>query len=196
MEEKSECPCCGRKSLESSLTSLNIPYFHEIFLIKFQCALCGYVARDFLNTRYGRPIRCTYKIEKEEELNARVIRATTGTIRIPELGATIEPGPASQAFVTNVEGVVTNILDVAEAAREWAESEEEKRNCDAAIENIRKAKSAEIPFTLIIEDPFGNSMIIAKDQSSVKIEELTEEELRSLRTGGLTFFTPCDSDET
>lgn len=150
---------------------------------------------DFLNTRYGRPIRCTYKIKNEKELSARVIRASTGTIRIPELGTIIEPGPASQAFVTNVEGVVTNILEVAETARKWAQTEDEKKNCDSAIENIKRAKSGELPFTLIIEDPFGNSMIIAKDQSKVKVEELTEKEVRILRTGGLMFFTTCDLDE-
>jgi zinc finger protein len=195
LEEKSECPSCGRKSLESSLTSLNIPYFSEIFLVKFHCSLCGYTVSDFLSARYGKPIRCTYKIKNEKELNARVVRAATGTIRIPELGTIIEPGPASQAFVTNVEGVVTNILEVAETARKWAVSEDEKRNCDLAIENIKKAKSGELSFTLIIEDPFGNSMIIAKDQSNVNVEELTEEELRNLRTGGLMFFTTRDLDK-
>lgn len=195
LEEKSECPFCGRKSLESSFTSLNIPYFSEIFLVKFQCPLCGYNVSDFLSTRYGKSIRCTYAVKSEKELAARVIRAATGTIRIPELGTIIEPGPASQAFITNIEGVVTNILDVAVTARKWAESEDEKRNCDLAIEKIKKAKSGELPFTLIIEDPFGNSMIIAKDQSNVSVEELTEEELRNLRTGGLMFFTTCDSDE-
>lgn len=195
LEEKSECPCCGRNSLENSFTSLNIPYFSEIFLVKFHCSLCGYTVRDFLSTRYGKPIRCTYKIKNEKELAARVIRAATGTIRIPELGTVIEPGPASQAFVTNIEGVVTNILDIAETARKWAESEDDKRNCDLAIENIKKAKSGELPFTLILEDPFGNSMIIAKDQSNVRVEELTEKELCGLRTGGLMFFTTRESDK-
>ncbi len=195
MEEKSECPTCGRNTLESSLTSLNIPYFSEIYLVKFHCPLCGYRISDFLNTRYGVPIRCTYEVKNEKELTARVIRAATGTIKIPELGTTIEPGPASQAFITNIEGVIIKILDIAETASKWVESEEEKKNCETAIEKIKKAKSGEIPFTLIIEDPFGNSMIIAKDQSKVSIKELTEEELQNLRTGGLMVFTPCNTDK-
>jgi len=195
MEEREECPICGGKTLESSMTSVNIPYFSEIFLIRVQCSSCGYRTSDFMNTRYGKPIRCTYEVKGEKELTARVIRASTGTIRIPELGTTIEPGPASQAFITNVEGVIARILDVAEIASEWVESEEERRRCDIAIERIKKAKSGELPFTLIIEDPFGNSMIIARDQSKVQIKELTEEELRDLRTGGLMLFTPYDFDE-
>ncbi|WXG41174.1 MAG: ZPR1 zinc finger domain-containing protein [Candidatus Freyarchaeum deiterrae] len=195
MEEKSECPFCGRESLESSFTSLNIPYFSEIFLVKFHCPLCGYTASDFLSTRYGRPTRCIYKVKNEKELTARVIRAATGTIKIPELGTVIEPGPASQAFVTNVEGVIANILAVAETARKWTETEDEKRNCDLAIEKIKKAQTGELPFTIILEDPFGNSMIIAKNQSSVSVEELTEEELENLRTGGLMLFTPSDPNE-
>jgi zinc finger protein len=195
LEEKSECPFCGRESLESSFTGLNIPYFSEIFLVKFHCSLCGYNVSDFLSTRYGKPIRCVYEVKNEEELTTRVIRATTGTIRIPELGTVIEPGPASQAFVTNVEGVIANILAIAETARKWTESDDEKNNCDLAIEKIKKAQSGELPFTIILEDPFGNSMIIAKDQSSVSVEELTEEELKNLKTGGLTLFTTCDSDE-
>jgi zinc finger protein len=195
LEEKSECPFCGRASLESSFTNLNIPYFSEIFLVKFHCPLCGYTVSDFLSTRYGKPVRCSYAVKSEGGLTARVIRSATGTIRIPELGTVIEPGPASQAFVTNVEGVIANVLAVAETARKWAESEEEKRNGDSAIEKIKKAQSGELPFTIILEDPFGNSMIIAKDQSSVSVEELTEEELHDLRTGGLMLFQTCDSDE-
>lgn len=196
LEEKSECPVCGKKTLESSFTDLNIPYFSEIYLVRFQCSSCGYKVSDFLSTRYGKPIRCTYKVKNEKELKARVIRATTGTIKIPELGTTIEPGPASEAYVTNVEGVISRILEVAETAREWAETEEQKRNSDIAIEKIKKAKTGEMPFTLILEDPFGNSMIVAKNQSEVKIKELTVEELRDLRTGGLMFFTPSDSNES
>lgn len=38
-------------------------------------------------------------------------------------------------------------------------------------------------------------MIIAKNQSSVSVEELTEEELENLRTGGLMLFTPSDPNE-
>lgn len=195
VEEKSECPICGRKTLESTSTSLNIPYFSEIFLVRFHCPSCGYRISDFLNTRYGKSMRCTYQVKNEKELTARVIRASTGTIKIPELGTIIEPGPASQAFITNVEGVVTKILGIAETASKWAESEDEKKNCEIAIEKIKKAKSGEIPFTLIIEDPFGNSMIIAKDQSKVSLEELTEEELQKLRTGGLMVFTPSSPEE-
>lgn len=195
VEEFSECPICGRKTLKSYSTSLNIPYFSEIFLLRFHCPSCGYRISDFLNTRYGKPIRCTYEVKNEKELTARVIRASTGTIRIPELGTIIEPGPASQAFITNVEGVVAKILDIAETASKWVDSEDERRNCDIAIEKIKKAKSGEIPFTLIIEDPFGNSIIIAKDQSKVRLEELTEEELQNLRTGGLMVFTPCSPEE-
>ncbi|MGQ9720678.1 MAG: ZPR1 zinc finger domain-containing protein [Candidatus Jordarchaeum sp.] len=195
MEEKSECPVCGKNTLESSLTSLNIPYFSEIFLVRFYCPSCGYSINDFLNTRYGKPIRCTYEIKNEKDLTARVIRASTGTIRIPELGTLIEPGPAAQSFITNVEGVIIKILDIAEIASKWVELEDEKKNCEMAIEKIKKAQSAEIPFTLIIEDPFGNSMIITKDQNQVKIEELTEKELENLRTGGLMVFTPCDPNK-
>lgn len=195
VEELSECPICGRKTLKSYSKSLNIPYFSEIFLLRFHCPSCGYRISDFLNTRYGKPIRCTYEVKNEKELTARVIRASTGTIRIPELGTIIEPGPASQAFITNVEGVVAKILDIAETASVWVDSEDERRNCDIAIEKIKKAKSGEIPFTLIIEDPFGNSIIIAKDQSKVRLEELTEEELQNLRTGGLMVFTPYSPEE-
>ncbi|MBS7251796.1 MAG: hypothetical protein KIH08_14585, partial [Candidatus Freyarchaeota archaeon] len=100
------------------------------------------------------------------------------------------------ATVSKFEGVISRILEVAEIAREWAETEEQKRNSDIAIEKIKKAKTGEMPFTLILEDPFGNSMIVAKNQSEVKIKELTVEELRDLRTGGLMFFTPSDSNES
>jgi len=40
-----------------------------------------------------------------------VIKSGTTTIRIPEFGAKITPGPYSEGFITNVEGVLSKVED-------------------------------------------------------------------------------------
>lgn len=41
-----------------------------------------------------------------------MVRSSSSTIRIPVLGANIEPGDASEALISNVEGVLWRIHDI------------------------------------------------------------------------------------
>jgi len=83
-----------------------------------------------------------------------------GVIRIPELGVQIDPGPACEGFVSNVEGVLTRIERIVDAVIAWAEPEQQD---PAAVlkEKIDRIRAGEMPVTLIIEDPSGNSAIIS-----------------------------------
>jgi zinc finger protein len=91
----------------------------------------------------------------------------SATVRIPELGVEIDPGPACTGFVTNVEGVLDRIENVVKGALLWAESRE-RENAEKLLEQIARARAGTLPFTLILDDPRGNSAIIS-DKAQKKL---------------------------
>ena len=117
----------------------------------------------------------------QDTLFAKVIRSSSGTVRIPELGLAMETGPASQGFITNVEGILMRFEDIVKTAKRWNEDNEEKvAICDRILEKLRLAMEGQEEVTVIIEDPFGNSMIVSDDAFW---ERLSEEEASELKTG-------------
>jgi zinc finger protein len=127
------------------------------------------------------PTRCELKIEKEEDLNCRVIRSISGTIRIPELGIVVEPGNVSDSYVTNVEGLLCRVRDVVETAIKWSEDDPEKEAAGKKIlERLNDTLSSKANLTVIMEDPLGNSTIISERASC---SNLTSEEASALKTG-------------
>lgn len=98
-----------------------------------------------------------------------VIKSSTARIEIPELGVTIEPGPSAQAYISTVEGILYRVLDVLEAF-----STEKRENYEAKRGEIMNAINGKIRFTFILEDPYGNSLIIPKSKEDLEIKYLDE----------------------
>ena len=129
------------------------------------------------------PVHFELKVRDLDDLNARVVRSTSGTIRIPELGIDIEPGPASESFVSNIEGVLERVEEILEMVERWGEAGKTER-AHELMSIIERIKAGEHEVTVIIEDPLGNSAIIAEKAIS---RELTGEEAANLRTGMIVF---------
>jgi zinc finger protein len=137
------------------------------------------------------PVRYEMTIETVEDLNARVIRSTSGTIRIPELGIDVEPGTISDSYVTNIEGVLDRIQNVVITASKWVKDDEEKYAIGMDIlKKMNDARLGKQKLTIIIEDPLGNSAIISDKAVS---KTLTTEESKDLKTGMIIF--DVDSSE-
>jgi len=85
----------------------------------------------------------------------------TASIAIPELGVEIDPGPACTGFITNVEGVLDRIHQVVEATCRWNEGEAKEKACEL-LERIARAREGNLAFTLVLDDPTGNSAIISE----------------------------------
>ena len=129
------------------------------------------------------PVHYELKIKSVDDLDSRVVRSTSGTIRIPELGIDIEPGHASESFVSNIEGVLDRVVDILEMVTRWGEKEKTERALEL-LSIIEKIMKGEYEVTIVIEDPLGNSAIFAKN---AVCRELTEEEAECLKTGMIIF---------
>jgi zinc finger protein len=126
-----------------------------------------------------------------EDLNARFIRSTSGTVRIPELGIDVEPGMASESYVTNIEGILDRIKDVVITATNWVKDDETKYARGIEVQNVLDgAMNGKGKLTVVIEDPLGNSAIISDSAIS---RPLTREEAGKLKTGMIVF--DVDSSE-
>jgi zinc finger protein len=174
------CPVC-HCALEMRWHQDNIPYFGDVMEISTVCT-CGYRFADTLILSQKEPVRHTMKVSTADHMCTRVIRSTSGTVRIPEWGLDIEPGPASEGYVSNVEGILDRVERIVRMARKWAEKDEEVQRADELLAEIDAAREGKACFTLVIEDPLGNSAIV---DSCVQIEPLTSEEAAELNTGML-----------
>jgi zinc finger protein len=166
------CPYCDRE-IQYLYQTENIPYFSDILIVSGRCE-CGYRHADTLILTGGEPARWEIRVEGPEDLMARVVRSASGTMRIPELGVAIDPGPACEGFVSNVEGVLDRISEVLSGVLTWAEGEE-RENALALRERIGLAREGSLSFTFSIEDPTGNSAIVSEKARKTAIPACPDE---------------------
>lgn len=155
---KSPCPVC-QSEIEYKYQTEDIPFFSDILITTALCE-CGYRFTDTIILGEGDPVRWSIDVQSADDLNVRVVRSSRGTIRLPELGITIEPGPACEACITNIEGILWKIREIVENIQRSAGGEERERS-DEVLMRIDRALAGTLPFTFILEDPSGNSAIIS-----------------------------------
>ena len=187
----SDCPVCGgEKTLEVTNRTDNIPYFGDILETAVSCKNCGYQSSDSISLEHNDPVRYILEIN-DSKLNSRVAKSQTATVTIPELGLKVEPGPKSQGYVSNVEGILNRFESAVIRALKLEGDEidhDVRENALNIIECLSKIKMGEFSTLLILEDPFGNSVI---DDDDAEKELLTHEEADNLQTG----FTTIDQNE-
>ena len=92
----------------------------------------------------------------------------------------MEPGPKSEGYVTNVEGMLTRFEGAVKKALQLFEDEQSQANAKKTLAEIQELIKGNGTATLIIDDPFGQSNIVSDD---VVISEIPEDELKELKTG-------------
>ncbi|MDO5844113.1 MAG: ZPR1 zinc finger domain-containing protein [Methanocorpusculum sp.] len=173
------CPDCGTE-IGYIYDTENIPYFSDILLISAVCSKCGFKLVDTMLLNEREPCSWELKAETPEDLNARVVRSSQGEIDLPDFGINIMPGPACEAFVSNIEGVLQRAEDGVRTAVRASDGEETKR-AKEILADIEKAKNCQMPFTVRIIDESGNSGIVSSKAVKTKLDVE--------RKDG-TFFTP------
>jgi zinc finger protein len=177
----STCPLCTHE-LTFKFNTANIPFFGEIMLVSASCE-CGFKYADTIALNEHAAAR--YEMEFDsDDFATRVIRSSSGTVQIPELGVTIEPGPASEAFISNVEGVLCRVEEVIQTATKWSSEDRPKFELgNQLLERIDAVRRGEGTMTLVIDDPFGNSAIISP---RARRRTLSDKEAHQLKKGIIT----------
>lgn len=176
------CPCCRSDTVNIKQTEYNIDHFGVVLMGVTICQKCGYKHSDLISLEKREPILVRAKISSFADLDIKVIKSGTATITIPEVGATITPGTYGEGFVTNVEGILQRVED---ALNFMLSSADDKtlRKGERILKRLRSSRESKPCFTLIIEDPLGNSGLVSSDPSKIEKRRLTESDLRKVKFG-------------
>ncbi|KYC53691.1 MAG: ZPR1 zinc-finger domain protein [Candidatus Methanofastidiosum methylothiophilum] len=183
------CPSCNKKSLRVTNIVISIPYFGEVIDFTILCNSCGYKRSDIMPIEIKEPTRYSFHIESACDISTRIIKSSTCTIRIPDLGITIEPGPLSEGYISNLEGLLQRISNVINMGMRMGK-DEERKNGQELIDRITKLIEGQEKVCVIFEDPLGYSAI-ASDKAI--IESLSEEEIKNLKFGESPFEIKRDN---
>jgi zinc finger protein len=182
MDMSLHCPCCDSDLMTPSQTEYEVEHFGSVLLSVATCQSCGYRHTDITTLTANEPIALSVKIGSIEDLNIRVIKSGTATVYIPEFGATITPGPYSEGYISNVEGVLGRIEDALTFMLSSAKGKKLLRG-ERILKKMRTAREQRPNFTFVLKDPFGNSALVSSKTGKVKKRRLSKTELLKIRFG-------------
>lgn len=183
MRVQAPCPACRREGLSLETVTHELAYFGEVIESVLRCEHCGYRTASTLIAEQRHGMRHELAVAREEHLSARVVRSTSCTVRVPELGVTIEPAMASDAYITNVEGILVRIEEVLTHVQHSGDDDQREKAAEL-LERLARMADGEEAFTVVLDDPLGNSAIVGDD---VETRRLTAEEIEELPMGMYVF---------
>ena len=162
------CPMCGKNTLTLTQLKREIPYFGTIMIYSMSCSNCKFHKSDIDTLEKNEPAKYTIEVNGEDDLNIRVIKSSQAIIKIPRI-VEISPGPASNGYVTNIEGIIQRVKDRFEAQKEIEDDKDKKKAYLKLIKKLNRVLWGKEKLKIIIEDPSGNSAIISE---KTKLEKL------------------------
>ena len=166
--EKEMCPMCRQKTLTLMEEETEVPYFGKVFVFSMSCSNCSFHKADVEAAERKEPCKYTFEISSEKDMKVRVVKSSEATIKIPHM-ATVTPGPASEGYVTNIEGILTRIQEQIEKLRDTEEDDALKKKAKNQLKKLTKVMWGQEKMKLIIEDPSGNSAIISEKAEKMKL---------------------------
>jgi zinc finger protein len=164
------CPVCRNKTLTLMESETDVPFFGKCYIFSMDCT-CGYHVADVEADTPNEPCKYTLDISDERDMHIRVVKSSTATVKLPHLG-TIEPGEASNGYITNVEGILNRMKKTLEGIRDNEEEDEENiKKAKNMIKKITRIVWGQEKQKLIIEDPNGNSAIISDKAVKEKLKK-------------------------
>jgi len=163
-----ECPICHKKTLTLTEGGSEVPFFGKMYIFSMSCESCNYHKADVEAAEKHDPAKWSIEISGEADLKTRIVKSSTGTVKIPFV-TTIESGPASNGYVTNIEGIINRVKKILEDLRDNSEDKAERKKAKNILKKLQKVIWGEEKLKIIIEDPEGNSAIISEKAVKGKI---------------------------
>ena len=154
------CPICSERKCTLREEEIDVPFFGKTFIFTMTCEACGYRKADVEAAEHKEPCKYTIEVSEEADLNARIVKSSEGTVKIPHI-MTIESGPESEGYITNVEGLLTKVKKVLESSYEAEEEDDNKNKLKNMIKKVNKVLACHEAIKITIEDSSGNSAIIS-----------------------------------
>ncbi|MBU0460648.1 MAG: ZPR1 zinc finger domain-containing protein [Nanoarchaeota archaeon] len=162
------CNFCGKKQLTLREEEIEIPYFGRVFVFSMQCTGCGYNKSDVEPAEQKEPCKYTLEVTSEDDLSIKIVKSGEATVKIPHI-ITIEPGPATNGYVTNVEGLLMRVKKVIESTMESEDDAVARKKGKNLIKKLNKIMLGREKTKIIIEDLSGHSAIISDKAQRSKL---------------------------
>jgi zinc finger protein len=166
--EKQPCPICNKKSLTLMEREEEVPYFGKMAIFSMTCSECKYHKADIEALEKKDSSKFTFEVSSEEDLKVRLIKSSEATIKIPHI-TTITPGPSSQGYITNVEGLLNRVKKEIETLRDSVEDNNDRKKAKNMLKKIQKVMWGREKLKIILEDPTGNSAIVSENAIKSKL---------------------------
>ncbi|XP_067288848.1 zinc finger protein ZPR1 [Pseudorasbora parva] len=158
---ESLCMNCYKNG-STRLLLTKIPFFKEIIISSFTCPHCNWTNTEIQSA--GRiqeqGIQYILQVKTKQDMNREVVKTDSASTRIPQLDFEIPPF-TQKGCLSTIEG----LLDRAVAGLEQDQSVRKATDpvvaekIDEFIQRLKKLKEVEEEFTIVIDDPSGNSFI-------------------------------------
>lgn len=167
--EGQECPVCREKAATLTEAERDIPYFGKVYMFSITCGSCKYHKADVEVADKKDPSIYTMDVRGKEDFVVRVVKSAEATVKIPHM-ITIESGPSSNGYVTNIEGVLMRVKTAIEQAKSSAEEKDDENKARKLLKKLNRVLWGEEGCRIIIEDPSGNSAIISEKASKSSLK--------------------------
>jgi len=162
------CPVCNQKKLSLTEAEIEVPFFGKLYVFGMHCDNCKYHKSDVEAAEKKEPCKYVFEVSGKEDLQVRVIRSSEGIIKFERVGS-IEPGPAAEGLITNIEGLINKIKEQIEKIRDLEEDDDAKQKAKNLLKKLMKVIWGEEKLKITIEDPSGNSAIISEKAKKTKL---------------------------
>ncbi len=154
------CPFCNEQKAILREEEVDIPYFGRAFVFSMECEGCGTRKSDVESAEQKEPCRYTLEVSSEQDMSIKIIKSGEATVKIPRV-ITIESGPASDGYITNVEGLLERVKTAIESSIDGEDDDTARKKAKLLIKKLNKVIFGKEPLKIIIEDPSGHSAIIS-----------------------------------
>uniref|UniRef100_A0A8C7Q0Z9 ZPR1 zinc finger n=1 Tax=Oncorhynchus mykiss TaxID=8022 RepID=A0A8C7Q0Z9_ONCMY len=159
-EIESLCMNCYQNGMTRILLT-KIPFFKEVIISSFTCPNCSWSNTEIQSAGriQDQGIAYTLKVKsKQVDMNREVVKADSATTRIPELDFEIPPY-TQKGSLSTIEGLIDRAVAGLEQDQQLrnATAPEVAVKIDEFIDKLKKLKEG--VFTLVIDDPSGNSFV-------------------------------------
>lgn len=160
-EIESMCMNCFQNGTTRLLLT-KVPFFKEIIVSSFSCDECSWSNTEIQSAGriQDQGVCYTLTVRTKQDLNREVVKADSATTRIPELEFEIPPF-TQKGSLSTIEGLLDRAvagLEQDQPARKEADPEVAGK-IEEFIQKLQRLKDMESEFTLVIEDPSGNSFV-------------------------------------
>jgi len=161
------CPICSKNKLTLREEEIEVPHFGKVFVFSMTCDGCKYRKSDIEPVDTKEPVKYTFEVNSEDDLNVKIVKSGQAKIKIPHI-ITIESGPASEGYITNIEGLLERVKKAVESAVDEDDASAKKK-AKNMIKKLNKVIFGKEKIKIIIEDPSGNSAILSDNAVKSKL---------------------------